>query len=68
MLWIANKTGTPRNVLPPARAGGRITDVDAAGFDQLTRTPLFLESASRNLAAGPIELDAYAVAAIQYRD
>jgi D-apionolactonase len=68
VLWIANKTGTPRNVLPPARAGGRITDVDAAGFDQLTRTPLFLESASRNLAAGPIELDAYAVAAIQYRD
>jgi hypothetical protein len=49
VLWIANKTGTPRNVLPPARAGGRITDVDAAGFDQLTTTPLFLfgESESR---------------------
>jgi hypothetical protein len=67
VLWIANKTAERQDVALPAKGDGRITVIDADGFEQLTTTPDFLEKAQRHLAPGPLVLDAYAVARIEYR-
>jgi hypothetical protein len=66
VLWIANKTPERHDVTPPAKAGGRITMIDAGNFERLTTTPDFLETAKRDLAPGALSLDAYAVARIEY--
>lgn len=67
VLWIANKTAAQCEVTLPAMGGGRIAIIDADGFERLTTTPNFLEPAQRDLAPGPLSLDAYAVARIEYR-
>ena len=50
----------------PAKGGGRVTTIDADAFERLTKAPDFLETARRDLVPGPLALDAYAVARIEY--
>ena len=66
VLWIANKTPERRGVTLPAKAGGRVTPIDAESFARLTASADFLETAKRDLAGGALSLDAYAVARIEY--
>jgi hypothetical protein len=66
LLWIANKRPEPHEVALPAKAGGRVTLIDADYFERLTTTPDFLDNARRDVAPGPLWLDAYAVARIEY--
>ena len=66
-LWVANKTGARCDVALPAKGGGRVTRIDADAFERLTKAPDFLDTAGRDLALGPLSLDAYAVARIAYR-
>ena len=65
-LWVANKTAVRQDVVLPAKGGGRVTTIDADAFERLTKAPDFLETARRDLVPGPLALDAYAVARIEY--
>jgi hypothetical protein len=67
ILWLANLTEQPVTVELPAEvaAGARIAILDASGFEGLTRTPGHLDATTRPLPAGPVTLDAYAVARIE---
>jgi hypothetical protein len=64
-LWLANLGECPVAVdLPPEVTGdGRIRRLDASGFEALTTQPDYLDGSDR-LPAGPLMLDAYAVARI----
>jgi hypothetical protein len=67
ILWLANLTEEPVAVELPAEvaAGARIAMLDASGFEGMTRTPGHLDATARPLPAGPVTLDAYAVARIE---
>jgi hypothetical protein len=65
VLWLANKTPERCDVALP-KAGGRVTVIDADSFEQVTTTPDFLDKARRELAPGPLALDAYAVARVEF--
>jgi hypothetical protein len=45
-------------------SGSGIVALDADGFEKLTTTPDYLDAAGRPMSAGPLTLDAYAVARI----
>ncbi len=66
VLWLANRTEGRCDVLLPRRGGARVTLLDAEAFETLTLTPDFLDQGRRDLASGPLSLDAYAVARIEY--
>ena len=66
VLWVANLTSGPVEVEVPQARGARRVVIDADGFAALTTTPGYLDTAASDLPAGPLLLDAYAVARIVY--
>jgi hypothetical protein len=64
VLWLANLTEAPVTIDLPPGHGGSIVALDADGFEKLTTTPDYLDVAGRPMPAGPLTLDAYAVARI----
>jgi hypothetical protein len=64
VLWLANLTDAPVTIDLPVGHGGSIVALDAEGFEKLTTTHDYLEVAGRPMSAGPLRLDAYAVARI----
>ena len=66
ILWLANLTAEAVTVeLPAELAGARIVSLDADAFEELTRAADYLSTAAHALPAGPVRLDAYAVARLE---
>ncbi|HLN08827.1 MAG TPA: hypothetical protein VK281_07705 [Xanthobacteraceae bacterium] len=66
-LWVANLTAAPVEIavrgVPPA---ARLSLLDAEQFGRATRDPDALNAAAASVPAGPIRLDAYALARVLY--
>jgi D-apionolactonase len=64
VVWLANLTAAPVRIalsgLP--QDGARMAMLDASSFERATRDPDALDASAADVPAGPIRLDAYAVA------
>jgi hypothetical protein len=64
VVWLANLTAAPVRIALSGvpQSATRMAVLDAASFERATRDPDALDASAVDITAGPIRLDAYAVA------
>jgi hypothetical protein len=64
VVWLANLTAAPVRIALSGvpQSGSRMAVLDASSFERATRDPDAFDASAAEVPAGPIRLDAYAVA------
>lgn len=65
-LWLTNLTGTPQRVSLPVEGAAALWTIDAATMEALTTDPTGAGQQARQVTSASVELDAYAVARVQF--